>query len=321
MDAVVLAGGYATRLWPITKHRPKMFLPVGETTVIDRIFEELEAEPRINTVYVSTNQRFASIFEARLEEKGYSKPVLSVEQTSDEDEKLGVIGALNQLINREAIEKDLLVIAGDNLISFRISDFIDFFDRVDQPCLAAYDVGSTDRATQYGVVEIENDQVISFEEKPADPPSTMISIACYGFPAETVSRFEAYLDEGNNPDELGWFIKWLVEKSSVAAYSFEEAWFDIGTPASYLDAVAWSLDGGTNIHSTANVSNSDIGSNVHIMSGSTVEDATISNSIIFSDSTIIDCELRRCIIDEGTTIEGIDLAGAVIGAHTHLNNR
>ena len=129
MDAVVLAGGYATRLWPITRHRPKMMLPVGETTVIDRVLTELETDDRIEDVYVSTNERFATDFEAHLEERGYEKPQLSVEDTTEEDEKFGVIGALAQLVDREGVDdEDLLVIAGDNLISFDVSDFIDCYE-------------------------------------------------------------------------------------------------------------------------------------------------------------------------------------------------
>ena len=125
MKAVVLAGGYATRMWPITKHRPKMFLPVGESTVIDRIFAELEADDRIEEVYVSTNERFAPDFEAHLAESEFEKPRLSVEETSEEDEKFGVVGALAQLVDRVGVDDDLLVIAGDNLISFDVADFLD----------------------------------------------------------------------------------------------------------------------------------------------------------------------------------------------------
>ena len=101
MDAVVLAGGYATRLWPITRHRPKMFLPIGEETVIDIIFAELEADARIDRVFVSTNARFAPHFEEFLAARPYRKPQLSIEQTTDEDEKFGVIGALAQLVDRD----------------------------------------------------------------------------------------------------------------------------------------------------------------------------------------------------------------------------
>lgn len=78
MKAVVLAGGYATRLWPITKHRPKMFLPIGDSTVIDRIFTELEADDRIDEVYVSTNERFTADFKTHLADSEFNKPTLSI---------------------------------------------------------------------------------------------------------------------------------------------------------------------------------------------------------------------------------------------------
>ena len=121
MQAIVLAGGYATRLWPITKHRPKMFLPIGETVIIDRIFEELETDERIDEVYVSTNERFAGEFRDHVAAEGCEKTELSVEETTGEDEKFGVVGALAQLIDREGVSDDLLVVAGDNLLGFGLS--------------------------------------------------------------------------------------------------------------------------------------------------------------------------------------------------------
>ena len=320
MKAVVLAGGYATRLWPITKNRPKMFLPVGDTVVIDRVFEGLEADDRIDDVYVSTNERFSEDFSDHLETCPFEKPILSVEESTAEAEKLGVIGALSQLVEREGIEDDLLVIAGDNLISFDIPEFIDFFETKGTPCLAAYDVGSYDRAKSYGVVELTDGRVTAFAEKPEVPSSTLVSIACYAFPADRVGDLHAYLAGDNNPDEPGWFISWLQRERTVHAFTFDEAWFDIGTPASYLDAVSWYLDGGSYIAPDATVVESDIGDNVHVMPGAEVVRSNLVDSVIFRDSTIRDCELRGCIIDEQTAIEGIDLNGALIGAHTQITN-
>ncbi|MEF8778907.1 MAG: nucleotidyltransferase family protein, partial [Natronomonas sp.] len=192
MKAVVLAGGYATRLWPVTKHRPKMLLPIGETTVIDRIFRALEEDNRIETVYVSTNERFAAEFQDHLDASEFEKPVLSVEETEAEDEKFGVVGALGQLIDREGIDDDLLVVAGDNLIGFDLSDFLDYFESKGAATLAAYDVGDRQKAKSYGLVELDGDRVVDFQEKPEEPKSTLVSIACYGFPKESL-RFDEYL--------------------------------------------------------------------------------------------------------------------------------
>lgn len=318
MKAVVLAGGYATRLWPVTRNRPKMLLPVGETTVIDRILHELENDDRLDDVYVSTNERFAEDFETHLDESPFTKPQLSVEETVDEDQKLGVIGALAQLIEREGIvDEDLLVVAGDNLISFDISDFLDFFEKRGTTALAAYDVGSIQKARQYGLVELDGERVVDFQEKPDDPRSTLVSIACYAFPAGDV-RFGEYLASGNNPDEPGWFIQWLQEHSPVHAYTFDEAWFDIGTPESYLDAVAWALDGESVIENSASVENTSIGENVHVMADATVTDSTLDHAIIFPGAVVDSAEVRDSIVDRDALVRDLALSGALVGAHSQL---
>ncbi len=319
MEAVVLAGGYATRLWPITRHRPKMLLPVGEQTVIDRILAELEDDDRIESVYLSTNERFADTFAEHLAESPFEKPQLSVEETIDEDEKFGVVGALAQLVDREEIDgEDLLVIAGDNLISFDISGFLDFFAEQQEPTLAAYDVGAPADASEYGVIDTDGDHVIDFEEKPDDPPTSLVSIACYAFPAEEV-RFEEYLAGDNNPDEPGWFIQWLVDHCPVRAFTFDGAWYDIGTPEGYLDAVAWALNGENIVAPDATVENTALGTNVHIMSGARVTDSDLDRTLVFQDAVISESTFRESIIDCESEISGLDLAGALIGAHSELS--
>ena len=320
MEAVVLAGGYATRLWPLTKHRPKMLLPVGETTVIDRIFAELEADDRVETVHVSTNERFAPDFRDHLADRPYEKPTLSVEETTEEAEKFGVVGALAQLVEREGVDDDTLVIAGDNLLSFAVADFLDFFEARGAPTLAAYDVGSRERAKAYGVVALEGDRLVDFQEKPDDPKSTLVSIACYGFPAATLPLLETYLDDDNNPDEPGWFLQWLYEREPVHAFSFDGAWFDIGTPESYLDAVAWALEGENLVAESATLDDTTLGANVHVMAGATVEDSHLDRSVVFPDATVRGCDLRSTIVDEDTRLENLDLNEALIGAHTRIAN-
>ena len=320
MDCVVLAGGYATRLWPITKHRPKMVLPVGETTVVDRIFAELEADERIENVYVSTNERFAPDFEDHIEASAFEKPRLSVEETSGEDEKFGVVGALAQLVEREGITEDLLVIAGDNLISFPIGEFVDFFEAREAPTLAAYDVGSKERATSYGVVDLDGERVVELQEKPDEPASSLVSIACYAFPAEALA-FDEYLAGDNNPDEPGWFLEWLCARQPVSAYTFDGAWFDIGTPESYLETVAWALDGERRVATDAVVEDTALGSGVQVMSGAVVRHSTVERSVVFPEATIEDCAVEDSIVDEHALVEGLALENALVGAHTKLPHR
>jgi glucose-1-phosphate thymidylyltransferase len=245
-----------------------MLLPIGERTVIGTVFEKLERDERIRDVYVSTNEKFAGEFESFLSDSPYEKPQLSIEETTAEAEKFGVVGALGQLVEREGLTDDTLVIAGDNLICFDVSEFLDALEANETPTLAAYDVGSYERASSYGLVELGNDsEVVDFQEKPDEPTSTLVSIACYGFPSETLSLFKEYIAGDNNPDEPGWFIQWLQQRQAVRAFTFDEAWFDIGTSDSYLDAIAWQLDGENVIHRDATVQNSELRGNVQVMRG------------------------------------------------------
>ncbi|WP_136602271.1 sugar phosphate nucleotidyltransferase [Salinigranum halophilum] len=318
MKAVVLAGGYATRLWPITRHRPKMFLPIGDGTVIDTIFEELEADDRVDEVFVSTNEYFADEFEAFIAESDYEKPTLSVEETVEEDEKFGVVGAMAQLIDRENVDDDLLIVAGDNLISFGLSNFIDYFEEKQSPSLVAYDVGSREKAKSYGLVELDGDKVVNFQEKPEDPNSTLVSIACYVYPQDTLPLFDEYLSNDNNPDEPGWFVQWLQEREDVFAFTFDTAWYDIGTAASYLDAVEGYLEGDNYVNDDAVVENSELGENVHVMAGAHIENSTVDRSVVFPNATIVDSDISASIVDEEAQVEHLDLTESLVGAYSKL---
>jgi glucose-1-phosphate thymidylyltransferase len=318
MDAIVLAGGYATRLWPITKDRPKMFLPLDGATVIDRILDGLETDDRIADVYVSTNERFADEFRDYLAETPFEKPGLSVEETTAEDEKFGVISALAQLVGREGIDDDTVVIAGDNYLSFDVSEFIDYFRAGGAPTIAAYDVGDPARASQYGVVGLDGDRVVDFAEKPADPDSSLVSIACYGFPAESVGLLDAYLAEDNNPDEPGWFVQWLQNRTPTRAFTFDGAWFDIGTPESYLDAVAYELDGDARVAPSATVENVTFGTGVRVMPNATVRDARLDWTVVFEGAAVRNATVRDSLLDRESEVDGVDLAGSVVGPYTRL---
>ncbi|MEZ3143994.1 sugar phosphate nucleotidyltransferase [Halobaculum sp. MBLA0143] len=320
MEAIVLAGGYATRMWPITRHRPKMFLPVGDRTVIDGVFADLEADDRIDTVYVSTNERFAGEFESYLADSDFEKPTVSVEDTTEESEKFGVVGALAQLIEREGVDDDLMVVAGDNMLSFDVASFVDFFEDAGAPTLAAYDVGSRERAKSYGLVELDGTEVIDFQEKPDDPKSTLVSIACYAFPRETLPELDTYLSDDNNPDEPGWLLQWLQERQRVEAFTFDGAWFDIGTASSYLDAVDYALGGETLVADDATVTDSQLGESVHVMPGATVEDADLSETVVFPDATVRGASLERSVVDEAATVTGVSLTGSLIGQHSRIDS-
>ncbi|MFB6203705.1 MAG: sugar phosphate nucleotidyltransferase [Candidatus Nanohaloarchaea archaeon] len=322
MKAIVLAGGHATRLWPITKNRAKPLLPLGERPIIDYILEDLD---EVDDVIISTNEKFAGDFEDYIDEHDRDARVV-VEEQDSEEEKPGTIGAILKLLDKEDIDDDLLVIGGDNYYSFDVSEFLDFAEEKEGPANVVYDVQDRELASSFGIVDVEDDEkrIQAFEEKPEEPPSTLASIACYFFPAEDLSLFTEYEDhfreETDVPaeqflDEPGRLIEWAHEQTDMYAYSFDGDWFDIGTPRGYLDAMDTVVD--ENIVEGV-TEGCDIGENVYIMDGAELKNTTISNSIVFPNAVVEDSEVRNSLIDENCEISSADLNDAIIGAHTTM---
>jgi glucose-1-phosphate thymidylyltransferase len=236
MKAVILAGGYATRLWPLTKHIPKALLPIAGKPIIDFILEQMTQIAEIDRIIVSTNASFENHFRYWL--RGISQQMRStikivVEPTRREEEKLGAIGAIGYLIEqRNLVNDDLLIIAGDNLFEFRLVDLVDFYKQHNKkPVVAFCDLKSEDRVRgKYGVGLLDKDgKVIDFQEKSPRPKSTLASTGCYLYPVLVVDFMQNYLKDKNNPDAPGYFVDWLCHKTDVYAFIFDEAWYDIGS--------------------------------------------------------------------------------------------
>lgn len=320
MKAVVLAGGHATRLWPITKDRAKPLLPLGEQPIIDYIIEELD---ELDEVIISTNEKFSEDFEDYAEQFNRDNVNVVVENHDSEDEKPGTIGAIIKLLDSEDLDDDLLIVGGDNYFGLDFSEMLDFCEEKDGPVNVVYDVKDLEMATSFGIVDTEGDEIKDFKEKPEEPPSTLASTAFYYFPKDQVSLFNEYEEhfkETDVPaekylDEPGRLIEWAHEKTDMYAFSFDGEWFDIGTRKGYIEATK-AVVGENKIG--GEIKNCDIGENVLIMKDSELENVTIENSIIFNDVKLKDSEVRNSLIDRNSDIEGADLNGAIIGEHTTL---
>ena len=316
MKAIVLAGGYATRLWPITKHRAKPLLPLAGKRILDFILEDLENEERIDKVYISTNKRFKEDFNKYLENSDYKKTELFIEDTKAEDHKLGTLGAIRLLVEEENIQEDCLVVAGDNFYSFSIGEFLNQYESSLKPMVALYDVGSKELARKYGVVSLDFENKINdFKEKPEEPKSTLASTACYLLPENTLKRLFNYLDNGGNPDEPGNFIQWLYKRDKVIGFTFDDYWFDVGSPEAFLDAQDHFQQGNS---IEGECENCEVGENVRVMKGAHVKDSQLENVLIFPETEIKDCTIKNSIIDRDTSLHGIDVNEALIGEHTKL---
>jgi len=236
LDAIVLAAGYATRLYPLTLTVAKPLLPVGGRPMLDWLLDRVGELDGLGGVHVVTNSKFAADFERWAEGKGVH---VHDDGTASEDDRRGAIGDVQFVVERTGIGGDgLLVAAGDNLFDFSLSDYVAFWrDKGDGSAVALHDVGSLELVKQYGVVDLDdNDRIRSFVEKPERPQSTLAATATYIYHPAHVPLVRVYADEGNSLDKPGEFIAWLCQREPVYGYGFSGEWMDIGDRNQLLEA-------------------------------------------------------------------------------------
>ncbi len=212
------------------------------------------------------------------------------------------------------------MIAGDNLLSFDVSEFVDAFRSAASPMIATYDVGSVDRASSYGVVDVADGEVVDFAEKPTNPTSSLVSIACYGFPAETLPSLSTYLEE-EQPRRAG-LVRPVALRARVDPGVSVRGGLVRHRYAGVLPRRGrLAPTGETRVAESATVERTTLGENVHVMAGAEVTDSHLSRSVIFPDATIQDCEVRSSIIDRKTALDGLEFNGALVGAHADRQRR
>jgi glucose-1-phosphate thymidylyltransferase len=241
MNVLILAAGYATRLYPLTLTKAKPLLEVAGKPMIEWVLDNLAPVPDIETVYVVTNDKFAHDFATWAEqyEKRSGKLRLKIinDGSRDDSDKLGAIGDVNLVLVRENLASDdLIIVAGDNLFSEPLTDFA-AAARGSEAMLATYDVGNLEAIKKYSAITTDGNGVItSFEEKPTEPKSTLTGIALYYFAKDTVPLFTTYIAAGNNPDQPGRFIQWLYTRKPVKTHQIKGTWFDIGSKETLEEA-------------------------------------------------------------------------------------
>ncbi len=241
MKVIILAAGYATRLYPLTLTQPKPLLGVAGKPMVDYVLDNLATLPGLDRVYLVTNAKFAEHFERWAENYRATKAKLNFtifnDGSTDDSNKLGAIGDLNLILDREKIDDDIVVVAGDNLFSQTLEAFGTFSLAKNQPVLGIYDVGSLDQARKYGVVDVDaSGRIVSFEEKPQHPASSQIGIALYYYPKAVLPLIRQYVAEGNNPDQPGRLIQWLYPRTPVYTWNVPGLWFDIGSKETLEEA-------------------------------------------------------------------------------------
>ena len=223
MKCLILAGGFGTRLYPLTLTKAKALLEYKGNPLLTHIVDKV---PRNIDILVSCNRKFETDF-YRWQENLGRQVEICVEDVWADEQKKGAIGSLHYWISNKRIAEDLLVIAGDNYFEFDLAQFIAAYDGKNA-LVAVYDIGDRSKASQFGVVELDKNRIIRFAEKPAKPQSSLIATACYILPPVIFPILGEYCQSGQK-DNLGAFIAYLVGREEVHACPFTELWLDIGT--------------------------------------------------------------------------------------------
>ena len=233
MKVLILAAGYATRLYPLTLTQPKPLLPVAGKPMIEYVLDNIAPIGGIDRVYVVTNDKFADQFQKWADHYKATKAKLDFtivnDRSTDDSNKLGAIGDLHLVLTSQNVDDDLIVVAGDNLFSQSVEEFGAFCREKKAPVLGVYDVKDLEAVKKYSSISLGADgRITAFEEKPKDPKSTLIGIALYYYPRETLKLIKQYIAEGNNPDQPGRLMQWLYTKTPVYTWTVPGLWFDIG---------------------------------------------------------------------------------------------
>lgn len=238
MQCVLLAAGYATRLYPLTENMPKALLKLGEKTILDMVVDKISEVEDIENIYIVTNEKFHTHFEEWADEYRGAKNIKVInDHTTSNDNRLGAIGDLKYVIDLEKIDDEILVMASDNIFGFSLNDFVADYRKKNADMICAHTIENKDELHSMGVVELDKDgKVMGFEEKPENPKSDLGVPPFYLYRKETIPMVERYLKEGNNPDAPGHFVPWLIGHNDVYAYVFDATRIDIGTPESYYEA-------------------------------------------------------------------------------------
>jgi glucose-1-phosphate thymidylyltransferase len=234
MNALILAAGYATRLYPLTLNKAKPLLVVGGKPIIEWVVDNLAGVPNLETIYVVTNDKFAADFQTWSEQYHDQHPqfkfkVINDGSKSDED-KLGAIGDINFVVRKENLaQSGLLIVAGDNLFTEPLTGFAACANGT-EATVAIYDVADPEAIKKYGNVLINNNGIIThLEEKPQKPRGTLAAIALYYYSPSVLSLLTTYLAAGNNCDQPGRFVQWLYTRKPVKTFQVKGKWLDIGS--------------------------------------------------------------------------------------------
>ena len=236
MKCLILAAGYATRLYPLTENFPKPLLKVGGKAIIDWLVDDILSSRLVDEFVVVSNHRFAAHFERWAAARPACAARFTVvdDGTSTNETRLGAVRDILFAVETLGIDDDLLVVAGDNILDFSLVEFIRYAEIMDASCIMRYYEPDEARLRKSGIVEVDgDDRIVGMEEKPAEPKSHWCCPPFYFYRREDAGRVAEGIAAGCGVDAPGSFAAWLSARTPMYAMEMPGRRYDIGDLASY----------------------------------------------------------------------------------------
>ena len=233
MKCLILAAGYATRLYPLTENFPKPLLTVGEKTILDWLIDDIDTLGVVDEYVVISNHKFAHHFEKWEAEK--TQKITVVDDGTDSNEtRLGAVKDIQFAIDLLKLDDEMLVIAGDNVLDFSLTRFLQYAKEKGTSCIMRYFEADRARLCRSGIVEIDDsDLILGMEEKPKEPKSNWCCPPFYFYTKNDARLVQKGIDAGCGTDAPGSYIAWLSTQTPVHAMEMPGSRYDIGNLESY----------------------------------------------------------------------------------------
>lgn len=238
MKNIVIAAGYATRLYPLTENFPKPLLKIGDSTILDRMMADIDAIPEIDEHIIVTNHRFAHIFEEWKANSNYSKPITIIDDgTTDNDNRLGAVRDLLLALEQRDIDDDIMVLAADNILDFSLQGFADYFKEKGTSVIMCHHEPEFRKLQRTGVIAVDPDmKVLEMQEKPAEPVSNWAVPPFYIYAKNDLPLIRECMEHGCGFDAPGNLAHYLTDITTLHAWPMPGSRFDIGSMDSYEEA-------------------------------------------------------------------------------------
>ncbi len=235
MKCIVLAAGYATRLYPLTENYPKPLLKVLDKPILDWLVDDINSSDIVDEYIIVSNHKYVDFFIDWKSNKKISNKITIIDDgTTDNEHRLGAVSDINLAIEKLNIDDDLMVIAGDNVLDFSLNNFIRYFENKKTSCVMTYYEESLEKLKKCSTLVLDNnDKVLEMLEKPQNPTSNYCCPPFYIFVKEDVKKVKEAINSGCNVDAPGSFINYLYSKNTIHAYKMPGKRYDVGNIESY----------------------------------------------------------------------------------------